>query len=50
MSVALGHPPAAHEIAGVAMVVSALLIHTLAQQRGGAPAAAGLRAAAGAGR
>jgi drug/metabolite transporter (DMT)-like permease len=33
MSAALGAPPAAHELLGVAMVVSALLIHTLAQQR-----------------
>jgi drug/metabolite transporter (DMT)-like permease len=51
MSIALGHPPAAHEIAGVAMVVGALLIHTLAQQRSATAAApAGLRPAASGGR
>jgi len=50
MGVALGHPPAAHEIAGVAMVVSALLIHTLAQRGASAPAATGLRTATSAGR
>ena len=31
---ALGAPPAAHELMGVAMVIGALLIHTVAQQRG----------------
>ena len=50
MSIALGHPPAAHEIAGVTMVVGALLIHTLAQQRSAAAAPAGLRPAASGGR
>jgi drug/metabolite transporter (DMT)-like permease len=33
MSVALGHPPRLHEWAGVAMVVGALLLHTLSSQR-----------------
>jgi len=42
MSAALGAPPAAHELLGVAMVVSALLIHTLAQQRS-AQSAPGIR-------
>jgi hypothetical protein len=38
MSVALGKPPQAHELLGVAMVVAALLIHTLAlRQAGPAP-------------
>jgi drug/metabolite transporter (DMT)-like permease len=38
MSAALGAPPAMHELLGVAMVVSALLIHTVAQQRSTQPA------------
>lgn len=33
MGLAYGSAPAAHELAGVALVVSALLIHTLAQRR-----------------
>jgi len=33
MSVALGHPPRLHEWVGVAMVVGALLLHTLSSQR-----------------
>ncbi|MGM9489910.1 DMT family transporter [Ideonella sp. YS5] len=38
MGVALGKPPETHELAGVAMVVAALLIHTLAlRQAGPAP-------------
>ncbi|HSI56603.1 MAG TPA: DMT family transporter [Ideonella sp.] len=43
MSAALGKPPVAHELVGSAMVVGALLLHTLAQRRAGAaPAAAAL--------
>ncbi|WP_428421119.1 DMT family transporter [Methylibium sp.] len=41
MSIALGKPPAANELAGMAMVVGALLIHTAA----GRPAAAPVRKA-----
>jgi drug/metabolite transporter (DMT)-like permease len=33
MGAALGAKPAAHELVGVALVIAALLIHTLAQQR-----------------
>jgi len=40
MGTALGTRPAAHELLGVAMVISALLIHTLAQQRATRGAAA----------
>jgi drug/metabolite transporter (DMT)-like permease len=35
MGVALGKPPQAHELLGVAMVVAALLIHTLALRQSG---------------
>jgi drug/metabolite transporter (DMT)-like permease len=37
MSVALGHPPRPHELAGVALVVGALLLHTLSSQRAALP-------------
>ena len=40
MGVALGKPPATHEIVGVAMVVAALLLHVMAVKRGAAPVAA----------
>src|SRR5262249_28470813 len=36
MGAALGAKPALHELLGVALVVAALLIHTLSQQRAGA--------------
>jgi len=39
---ALGHRPAAHELAGIAMVVAALLLHSLAQGRAVAARASGV--------